>query len=99
VSLIPSTAGPGDTVALFGAGFGNAKADDMTAPANPDSAVLVGGLKTSTVFWADGRIDFTVPARSPDGNAWHGTEVVQVSVVISGTPSYNTLVLSVVARA
>ena len=97
--LVPSIAQPGDPVALFGAGFGNAKADDKKVADNPDSSVLAGGLKAATTSWTDGRIDFTVPARSPDGNAWHGTETVQVSVVISGTPSDKFLTLSVVAKA
>jgi hypothetical protein len=97
--LVPSIAQPGARVALFGAGFGKANADDPTLPDNPDSAVLVGGLKASTVSWADGRVDFKVPDLSPDGNAWQGTETVQVSVVISGTPSDKSLALSIVGQA
>src|SRR5438094_3008292 len=95
-ALIPSTAKPKEVVALYGEGFGEAKADARALPANDNSAVLVGGRKADTAMWSDRQVQFQVPELSPDNNIWSGSEPVPVGVVMDGHMSDKTLTLTVI---
>lgn len=83
--LVPSSAAPGASVTLTGAGFG--------ATGGGNQVTLDGSAVTVTT-WQDDQIVFEVPNTQAIGN-WQTGQVATVSVVSSGQPSANVLPLTI----
>jgi len=91
-SLVPSTVAPGPNtfITVYGTNFGDKP--------GTDSVVKVGGASAPVIAndWSDGKIKAQFPPTAPGDVPWgpSGTKV-DVSVVVDGTESDNTLQVTI----
>ena len=86
--LSPAEGNPGTQITMLGMAFGAEQAGSLvTMDRNP--------FQPQGLQWADTQIQFTLPPKSPSGQAWKPGQRVIFGVIVGGQESVNTLPFTV----